>query len=187
VPRLLGGGATVNFLVGKIGRNPAPWSDPMSFKPERFMPGGVDLTCTRELKMMSFIAGRRICPGIAPVMLHLEYFVVNMVREFEWWEVDGEEVNLDEFHGSFTVTTTAAVAMEVRAQNENDADDTLAAARPFLHSEKAQVDLALPKLVVVLQEATHVDGARRGWVARVLAWPRDRGPSAQVQVCSSYF
>jgi cytochrome P450 len=40
VPRLPGGGATVNFLVGKIGRDPAAWSDPMSFKPERFMPGG---------------------------------------------------------------------------------------------------------------------------------------------------
>jgi hypothetical protein len=40
VPRLPGGGATVNFLVGKIGRDPAAWSDPMSFAPERFMPGG---------------------------------------------------------------------------------------------------------------------------------------------------
>jgi hypothetical protein len=104
-------GATVNFLVGKIGRDPAPWSDPVSFKPERFMPGGVDLTCTRELKMMSFGTGRRICPGLAPVMLHLEYFVTNLVREFEWWEVDSEEVNLDEFHESFfTVTATATMA-----------------------------------------------------------------------------
>jgi hypothetical protein len=59
--------------------------------------------------------------------------------------------------------------------------------RPFLRSEEAQVDPALSELDVVLQEATHVDGAWRGWVARVLAWPRDRGPSAQVQVCSSYF
>lgn len=61
----------------------------------------MDLTCTRELKMMPFGAGRRICPGLAPAMLHLEYFVANLVREFEWWEVDGEEVDLAEFHGSF--------------------------------------------------------------------------------------
>ncbi|OEL25297.1 Cytochrome P450 89A2 [Dichanthelium oligosanthes] len=73
--------------------------------PERFMPGGdgegADLTCTRELRMMPFGAGRRICPGLAPAMLYLEYFVANLVREFEWWEADGEEVDLAEFHGSF--------------------------------------------------------------------------------------
>ena len=52
-----------------------------------------DLTCTRELKMMSSLGtGRRICPGLAPAMLYLEYFVANLVSEFEWWEaltVDG--------------------------------------------------------------------------------------------------
>jgi cytochrome P450 len=83
-----GGGATVNFLVGKIGRDGAAWSDPTEFKPERFLPGedgeGVDLTCMRELKMMPFGARRRACPGLAMGMLHLEYFVANLVREFEW-------------------------------------------------------------------------------------------------------
>jgi hypothetical protein len=29
-------------------------------------------------------------------MLHLEYFVANMVREFEWHEVTGEEVDFAE-------------------------------------------------------------------------------------------
>ncbi|CAL5016782.1 unnamed protein product [Urochloa decumbens] len=106
VPRLPDGGATVNFLVGKIGRDPAAWSDPMSFEPERFMPGGegegADLTCTRELRMMPFGAGRRVCPGLAPAMLHLEYFVANLVRQFEWWEADGDEaVDLAEFRGFF--------------------------------------------------------------------------------------
>ncbi|RLM66388.1 cytochrome P450 89A2-like [Panicum miliaceum] len=75
VPRLPGGGATVNFLVGKIGRDPAA--------------------------MMPFGAGRRICPGLAPVVFYLEYFVANLAREFERWEADGEEVDLAEFHGSF--------------------------------------------------------------------------------------
>ncbi|KAL6650773.1 hypothetical protein ACP70R_009698 [Stipagrostis hirtigluma subsp. patula] len=105
VPSLPDGGATVNFLVGKIGRDPAAWSDPMAFTPERFMPGGEgespDLTCTRELKMMPFGAGRRVCPGLAPAMLHLQYFVANLVREFEWWEAAGDEVDLAEFRGFF--------------------------------------------------------------------------------------
>uniref|UniRef100_A0ACD5ZQW1 Uncharacterized protein n=1 Tax=Avena sativa TaxID=4498 RepID=A0ACD5ZQW1_AVESA len=99
-------GATVNFLVGKIGRDGAVWSDPTEFTPERFMPGGegvsADLSCTRELKMMPFGAGRRACPGLAMAMLHLEYFVANLVREFEWWEADGDDrVDLAEFRGFF--------------------------------------------------------------------------------------
>ncbi|CAM0952193.1 unnamed protein product [Alopecurus aequalis] len=100
------GGATVNFLVGKVGRDGAAWSDPTEFAPERFMPGGdgegADLTCTRELKMMPFGAGRRACPGLATAMLHLEYLVANLVREFEWWEADGDDaVDLAEFRGFF--------------------------------------------------------------------------------------
>ncbi|KAM0851253.1 hypothetical protein ACQ4PT_052542 [Festuca glaucescens] len=99
-------GATVNFLVGKIGRDGAAWSDPTQFKPERFMPGGegegADLTCTRELKLMPFGAGRRACPGLSMAMLHLEYFVANLVREFEWWEAGGDGVvDLTEFRGFF--------------------------------------------------------------------------------------
>ncbi|KAK1601441.1 hypothetical protein QYE76_008342 [Lolium multiflorum] len=99
-------GATVNFLVGKIGRDGAAWSDPTQFKPERFMPGGegegADLTCTRELKMMPFGAGRRACPGFSMAMLHLQYFVANLVREFEWWEAGEDDVvDLTEFRGFF--------------------------------------------------------------------------------------
>ncbi|TVU13985.1 hypothetical protein EJB05_37425, partial [Eragrostis curvula] len=129
-----GAGATVNFLVGKINRDAAAWLDPASFAPERFMPGGdgegVDLTCTRELRMMLFGAGRRVCPGLATGMLHLEYMVANLVRalyenpldfgpnpghsmpneqglrEFEWWEApdDGDKVDLAEFRGMFFTT-----------------------------------------------------------------------------------
>ncbi|MQL77520.1 hypothetical protein Taro_009942 [Colocasia esculenta] len=83
--------ATVNFEV---------WEDPMEFRPERFLPGGegadVDVTGVREIKMMPFGVGSRICPGQALTMLHLEYFVANLVMAFEWKAVDGEEVDLAE-------------------------------------------------------------------------------------------
>ncbi|TVU13993.1 hypothetical protein EJB05_37434, partial [Eragrostis curvula] len=105
VARLPDGGATVNFLVSKIGRDPAAWSRPTAFEPKRFMPGGegegTDLTCTRELRMMPFGAGRRMCPGLATAMLNLEFLVANLVREFEWCEADGDEVDLAEFRGMF--------------------------------------------------------------------------------------
>lgn len=89
---------TVNFMVAEIGRDPAVWDEPMAFKPERFMgeEEPVDITGSRGIKMMPFGAGRRICPGIGLAMLHLEYYVANMVKEFEWKEVKGYEVDLTE-------------------------------------------------------------------------------------------
>ncbi|CAD5318374.1 unnamed protein product [Arabidopsis thaliana] len=89
---------TINFMVAEIGRDPMVWEEPMAFKPERFMgeEEAVDITGSRGIKMMPFGAGRRICPGIGLAMLHLEYYVANMVREFEWKEVQGHEVDLTE-------------------------------------------------------------------------------------------
>ena len=46
--------------------------------------------------MMPFGAGRRICPGMALALMHLEYFVANLVKEFEWKEIDEEKVDLTE-------------------------------------------------------------------------------------------
>uniref|UniRef100_A0A0A9CIW8 Uncharacterized protein n=1 Tax=Arundo donax TaxID=35708 RepID=A0A0A9CIW8_ARUDO len=93
-------GATVNFMVAEMGRDEREWKNPMQFSPERFLPGGdgddVDVTGTKGIKMMPFGVGRRICAGLGIAMLHLEYFVANMVREFEWQEVPGEEVDFAE-------------------------------------------------------------------------------------------
>ncbi|CAO2199912.1 unnamed protein product [Urochloa humidicola] len=93
-------GAPVNFAVAEMGLDGEVWEAPMEFRPERFLPGGegedVDLTGSKEIKMMPFGAGRRVCPGMALALLHLEYFVANLVREFEWREVEGEEVDLTE-------------------------------------------------------------------------------------------
>lgn len=88
--------AMVNFTVADMAWDPKVWEDPMQFKPERFMRNGeeevFDIRGVREIKMMPFGAGRRICPAISMALLHLEYFVANLVREFEWsGEVDLSE------------------------------------------------------------------------------------------------
>lgn len=91
---------SVNFMVAEIGRDETVWAEPMEFKPSRFLEGGegegVDITGSREIKMMPFGAGRRICPALGLGMLHLEYFVANLVREFEWKQVEGEDIDLSE-------------------------------------------------------------------------------------------
>ncbi|PIA43691.1 hypothetical protein AQUCO_01800028v1 [Aquilegia coerulea] len=89
--------AAVNFMVAEMGWDPKVWKDPMEFKPERFCGEEVfDITGTREIKMMPFGAGRRICPGLGLALLHLEYFVANLVKEFEWKAEIGDEVDLSE-------------------------------------------------------------------------------------------
>jgi cytochrome P450 len=78
---------TVNFMVADIGLDPTVWKDPMVFKPERFLKDkdegdAYDISGKKEIKMMPFGAGRRICPANKLAMLHLEYFVANFGLEF---------------------------------------------------------------------------------------------------------
>ncbi|KAK6243708.1 hypothetical protein QUC31_010117 [Theobroma cacao] len=88
---------TVNFMVADMAWDPKVWEDPMAFKPERFFrsddsSGEVfDIAGSREIKMMPFGVGRRICPGIGLAMLHLEYFVANLIWKFEWKAMDGKQ------------------------------------------------------------------------------------------------
>ncbi|MBA0783092.1 hypothetical protein Gotri_000863 [Gossypium trilobum] len=94
--------ATINFLVAEMGWDTKVWEDPMAFKPERFLSNNksgevvFDITGSREIKMMPFGVGRRICPGLALAILHLEYFVANLVFNFQWRAMDGDDVSLEE-------------------------------------------------------------------------------------------
>ncbi|KAK1398773.1 putative Cytochrome P450, family 87, subfamily A, polypeptide 6 [Heracleum sosnowskyi] len=100
--------AEVNFMVAAMGRDAEVWEYPTEFRPERFLNGnggeeGFDITCRREIKMMPFGAGRRICPGYTMALLHLEYFVANLVVHFEWKPAIGNyDVDLSE-NQEFTV------------------------------------------------------------------------------------
>ncbi|KAL1126482.1 hypothetical protein V6Z11_A13G114700 [Gossypium hirsutum] len=94
--------ATINFLVAEMGWDTKVWEDPMAFKPERFLSNNksgevvFDITGSREIKMMPFGVGRRICPGLALAILHLEYFVANLAFNFQWKAMDGDDVSLEE-------------------------------------------------------------------------------------------
>ncbi|XP_027348140.1 cytochrome P450 89A2-like [Abrus precatorius] len=85
---------TVNFMVAEMGWDPSVWEDPMEFKPERFLGIEFDITGSKGIKMMPFGAGRRICPAYNLAMLHLEYFVANLVWNFEWKAPNGDDVDL---------------------------------------------------------------------------------------------
>ncbi|KAF7811079.1 cytochrome P450 89A2-like [Senna tora] len=88
---------SINFMVAEMGWDPKVWENPMEFKPERFLKDeeAFDITGSKEIKMMPFGAGRRICPGYNLAMLHLEYFVANLVWNFEW-KASNDDVDLSE-------------------------------------------------------------------------------------------
>ncbi|KAH7668654.1 Cytochrome P450 E-class group I protein [Dioscorea alata] len=92
-------GTVVNYSVTSIGLDGRVWEDPLEFRPERFMAGGegegVDVNCgKRDIKMMPFGAGRRICPGSDMAVLLLQYLVANLVNEIELKAVEGMEMDL---------------------------------------------------------------------------------------------
>ena len=120
--------ASLNFMVSQMNWNPKIWEDPMEFKPERFLNnnGNGDQEVTdidryngsREIKMMPFGAGRRICPGYGLAILHLEYFVANLVWSFEWKAVEGDEVDLSEKQ-EFTVVMKNPLQVHLSPQWKN--------------------------------------------------------------------
>ncbi|XP_057478832.1 cytochrome P450 89A2-like [Actinidia eriantha] len=83
--------ATVHFMVAEMGWDPNVWDHPMDFNPDRFLQAqgqgsmlDMDITGSREIKMMPFGAGRRICPASNLALLHLELFVANLIWYFQW-------------------------------------------------------------------------------------------------------
>ncbi|KAI3796316.1 hypothetical protein L1987_38983 [Smallanthus sonchifolius] len=91
-------GVIINFMVSEMGLDPKVWDEPMEFKLELFLvdDGVFDISGSTGIKMMHFGAGRRICPSSDLALLHLEYFVANLVWYFDWSVPDGCHVDLDE-------------------------------------------------------------------------------------------
>ncbi|XP_043688235.1 cytochrome P450 77A1 [Telopea speciosissima] len=80
--------ASVEFYTAWVTEDPNVWKDPGEFRPERFLEGGdgvdVDVTGSREVRMMPFGVGRRICPAWTLGTLHVYLLLARMVRAFKW-------------------------------------------------------------------------------------------------------
>nr|ABC59091.1 cytochrome P450 monooxygenase CYP89A28 [Medicago truncatula] len=104
---------TVNFLLAEMALDRRVWEDPLEFKPERFLKDETfDITGSKEIKMMPFGAGRRICPGLNLALLHLEYFVANLVWNFDWKVPEGGHVDLTEIQ-EFTMVMKNPVQVHI--------------------------------------------------------------------------
>lgn len=74
-----------------------------------------------KVMMMPFGAGPRKCPGMGNAILQLEYFLRNLVKAFEWHQVDGEQVDLQPHYGFFTIMENPLHARVVHLSTANSA------------------------------------------------------------------
>lgn len=98
-------GATLLVNVWAIARDPKEWSNPLEFKPERFLPGGrkanVDVRGT-DFEVIPFGAGRRICAGMSLGLRMVQLLTATLAHAFDWDLPDGlhlEKLNMDEAYG----------------------------------------------------------------------------------------
>lgn len=78
--------ASIEIYLPTISGDPRLWSNPEVFDPDRFLSGKeeADITGNKQIKMIPFGAGRRICPGLSMAMIHVNLMIARMVQEFEW-------------------------------------------------------------------------------------------------------
>ncbi|KAJ3707909.1 hypothetical protein LUZ61_011614 [Rhynchospora tenuis] len=95
-------GMTVFCNVWALGRDPASWTNPLDFNPERF----INEDKVREIdvrgqhyQLMPFGTGRRICPGSTLAMLVVQSTLAVMVQCFDWKLSGGGLVDMAEGPG----------------------------------------------------------------------------------------
>ncbi|KAL7002302.1 hypothetical protein U1Q18_003455 [Sarracenia purpurea var. burkii] len=85
-------GTTAMVNMWAIMRDPDVWSDPLIFKPERFLLNGTTDTAAEmefsvmgsDLRLAPFGSGRRTCPGKTLGLTTVSFWVATLLHEFEW-------------------------------------------------------------------------------------------------------
>jgi cytochrome P450 len=78
-------GTRVFVNAWAIGRNPASWSAPDEFRPERFLAEDSEVDFRgAHFQFVPFGAGRRVCPGMQFGLATVELALANLVRLFDW-------------------------------------------------------------------------------------------------------
>uniref|UniRef100_A0A0C9QPG7 TSA: Wollemia nobilis Ref_Wollemi_Transcript_14830_1974 transcribed RNA sequence n=1 Tax=Wollemia nobilis TaxID=56998 RepID=A0A0C9QPG7_9CONI len=97
--------------VWAIGRDPAIWKEPSTFKPERFLEGenrNVEYR-GQNFELIPFGAGRRICPGLPLASLMVHLVLASLLHSFEWTHPDGKSWEEMDMSDEFALTLKKAI------------------------------------------------------------------------------
>lgn len=92
-------GTTAMVNMWSITHDAAIWTDPLRFRPERFLVacGGQDIDIRgNDLRLAPFGAGRRVCPGRALGLATVHLWVARLLQQFHWCPSDQHPVDLSE-------------------------------------------------------------------------------------------
>ncbi|KAK9068012.1 hypothetical protein SSX86_012123 [Deinandra increscens subsp. villosa] len=106
-------GTIVYLNVWAIQRDPRNWSDPLEFRPERFLSGKWDYN-GNNLKFLPFGSGRRICPGVPLGEKMLMYILASLLHSFDWILPKDEELELSDEFGFVTKKRKPLVAIPLQ-------------------------------------------------------------------------
>ncbi|KAK7316391.1 hypothetical protein VNO77_35404 [Canavalia gladiata] len=104
-------GTHVITNLWKIHTDPNVWSDPLEFKPERFLTTHKDVDVRgHHFEFLPFGSGRRICPGISLALQIVHFSLVSFLHSFEILNPSIEPVDMSEILG---LTNTKATPLEI--------------------------------------------------------------------------
>ncbi|CAM8976264.1 unnamed protein product [Rhodiola kirilowii] len=81
-----------------IDRDARHWTEPLEFKPERFIGEGVKKFDIRgqHFELLPFGSGKRMCPGTSLAMQVVQTALADLVQYFDWEVGKGGKVSMDE-------------------------------------------------------------------------------------------
>uniref|UniRef100_A0A453H436 Cytochrome P450 98A1 n=2 Tax=Aegilops tauschii subsp. strangulata TaxID=200361 RepID=A0A453H436_AEGTS len=106
-------GADVTVNVWAIARNPDVWSNPLEYRPERFLEESIDIK-GGDFRVLPFGAGRRVCPGAQLGINLVASMIGHLLHHFEWSLPEGtmpEYVDMTESPGIVTFMSTPLQAV----------------------------------------------------------------------------
>ncbi|XP_048574755.1 cytochrome P450 76M5-like [Triticum urartu] len=77
-------GAMVIVNLWAVMRDPATWTHPEEFMPERFVGADMDFRGKDRFEFMPFGAGRRACPGMPMATRVVTLILASLLHRFEW-------------------------------------------------------------------------------------------------------
>ncbi|KAJ0075352.1 hypothetical protein Patl1_35104 [Pistacia atlantica] len=100
--------------VWSIGRDPAVWSRPDEFCPERFMENKEIDVMGHHFELLPFGAGRRMCPGYSLALKVIRSNLANLLHGFAWklpGDMKHEDLDMEEIFGLSTPRKFPLVAV----------------------------------------------------------------------------